>query len=202
MVTVGKMHDEIFMGKQQFAEMYFIKPKYMPKVWTPKENSFSSQMHGTLQNNTQPNGSEKNDMLTSGLTEEEKTELLNQFNAGQGKLSMEQWDDFLLSLVDLGLITNGTRLEALGFLVPIADDISGTGNGNSTYDTKLSEMLPLNMWDDDPVKWLEDMDFYLYKKILYAQQNHYGTGSLEQTREDLKKIAQIIDELLNDSKHF
>ncbi|MEY8322220.1 hypothetical protein AAK894_14300 [Lachnospiraceae bacterium 46-61] len=115
---------------------------------------------------------------------------------GKKEFSMEEWDDFLLELTDMGLITNGQRLEAMGHLIPIPDMESGSFT--VTYEQKsdpYDAYLP-NHWKGDPLDFIEKMDFYLYKQMLGAKLNHVGTTGIENTRKTYNKIADIVKEIL------
>jgi len=190
------MYNVTLVQNTPLGKGYIILPKYMPKKWEPKNSQFNTQ----LNHNSQSTGSTTtidNDVIKSNIIiEEHKQELLDKLNAGQGELSMEEWDDFLLELTDLGLITNGERLEAMGHLIPIAD--MKPGSFMVTYEEKSDpfEGYLLEYWNGNPLDYIQKMDFYLHKQMLGAKLNHVGKTGIENTRKTYSKIADIVKEIL------
>lgn len=191
--TNMNMYTMTLVKNNALGDGYIIEPKYMPKKWEPKQ--FIAQLN--LQSNA--SAAEANSII-----ETHKKELLDKLHAGQGDLSMEEWDDFLLQLTDMGLITNGQRMEAMGLLIPLPDLPNGITPSSTEcihwvsneeksdpYDAYL-----MNHWNGNPLDFLQDMDFYLHKQMLSANLNHLGTTSIEKTRKTYDKIAEIIKGIL------
>ena len=153
--------------------------KYHPKKYEPKSNQ-------------QSNNNESSSLNT--LSEEQKKELSAQLNSGQGNMSMEQWDDFLLSLVDFGLITNNDRMQALGLWTPtISQETLKIGSG---------PVSPIIMdrfnwqWTGDPLKWLDQLDFSFKKECMYLEVSGYSTKDMSYIKERVSIVADIIKELM------
>ena len=158
--------------------------------WQPKTSQVQSN-----QSKTNVNTNNKN-TVSSAIPDEQKKELLDKLHAGQGELSIEEWDDFLLQLTDLGLITNSQHLESMGFLIPIPDMKSGSCIVTYEQRSDLYDAYLLKHWEGNPLDFIEKMDFYLYKQMLGAKLNHVGTTGIEKTRETYRKISGIVQELL------
>lgn len=173
---------------------YIVAPKYMPKKWEAKNSQFNTQLNSNSQSNT---GATQNSTTTASITEEQKKILLDKLHAGQGELSIEEWDDFLLELTDMGLITNSQRLESMGCLIPLPDNV-GSGAHWVTYEQKADpyDIYLLENWEGKPLDFIQKMDFYLYKQMLGAQLNHLGTTSMENTRKTYQKVSDIVKEVL------
>ena len=152
--------------------------KYHPKKYEPKSNQ-------------QSNNNESSSLNT--LSEEQKKELSAQLNSGQGNMSMEQWDDFLLSLVDFGLITNNDRMQALGHgLMPISQEArEHGGSGLSAIKDRFSWQ-----WTGDPLNWLDQLDFSFKKECMYLEVGGYNTKDMSYIKERISNIADIIKELM------
>ena len=190
------MYNVTLMQDTPLGKGYVILPKYRPKKWEPKDSQFNTQLNYGSQS-TGSTTTIDNDVIKSNIIiEEHKQELLDKLHAGQGELSMEEWNDFLLELTDLGLITNGQRLEAMGYLIPLPD--MEPGSFMVTYEQKSDpyDAYLLNHWKGDPLDYLEKLDFYLYKQMLGAKLNHVGTTGIENTRKTYNKVADIVKELL------
>ena len=159
--------------------MQFVKPNFEPRKVEHKD--FGSQL----------TAGEAPSVKT--LTDEMKTSLQNRLRQGQGNLSLQEWDDFLADLEELGIISHDERFFANGTLHDIpADALSGKthfSHGNTSRSIA-------QMWDGDPLKWLDSMDVYMLKNQLYAGMNaQYASGGSGQ-REALQKVARIVRDIL------
>ena len=153
--------------------------KYHPKKYEPKSNQ-------------QSNNNESSSLNT--LSEEQKKELSAQLNSGQGNMSMEQWDDFLLSLVDFGLITNNDRMQALGCgsILMFEETLE---SDNIAAATALMDRFSWQ-WTGDPLKWLDQLDFSYKKQCMYLEVDGYSTKDVSCVKERVSNIADIIKELM------
>ena len=190
------MYNVTLVQDTPLGKGYIMLPKYMPKKWEPKDSQFHTQLNHGSQSTGDTTVADSDVIKSNMIIEERKQELLDKLHFGQSDLSMEEWDDFLLELTDMGLITNGQRLEAMGHLIPIPD--MEPGSFTVTYEQKsdpYDAYLPSN-WKGDPLDFIEKMDFYLYKQMLGAKLNHVGTIGIENTRKTYNKIADIVKEIL------
>ncbi len=165
------MYTATLVDRTPSADVYRMSPNYTPKKWEPKKPSFNTQLNGSTQS-----GANNNVVENGNITEAQKEEWRTKF-AGKKEFSMEKWDDFLLDLVDSNVITNGERLESMGLLIPIGDtkDIAlkpGQGTEIRNHYSSWDDSYPLSKWTGDPLKWVEDMDFYYYKQELNAKMDN------------------------------
>ena len=149
----------------------FIEARYKPKKYEPKSNS-------------QLNNNENSSLNT--LSKEQKKELTTKLNSGQGNMSMEEWDDFLLSLVDSGLINNNDRMQALGH---------GAISDNNAPGGILDDIFSWQ-WTGDPLKWLDQLDFSFKKECMYLEVGGYSTKDVSYIKERVSNVADIIKELM------
>lgn len=153
--------------------------KYHPKKYEPKSNQ-------------QSNNNENSSLNT--LSKEQKKELAAKLNSGQGNMSMEQWDDFLLSCIDFGLITNDERMQALGLWSPgISEEELKTGSGPAS--TILIDRFSWK-WNGNPLDWLDQLDFSFKKGCMYLEVDGYSTKDMSYVRERLSNVADIINDLI------
>ena len=189
------MYNVTFMQETPDSKGYMLTPKYTPKKWEPKNTSFNTQLNGSAPSNTNNNLAQN-----SNITEVQKKEWSTKF-AGKKELSMEEWDDFLLDLVDRNVIANSDRLEVMGFLIPIGDvkDINLEPNQgvevHNSCSTGWEDLYPLSKWTGDPFKWIEDMDFYYYKQELNAKMDNRDPECFQRVRRNFSKISDILKEI-------
>lgn len=183
--------DRIYSMYERTAtyETCFVRPNFVPRKagqdadktfqseWTENELSSASQSVAD----------------TGTLTVEQKESLLDRLHHGKGNLTLQEWDDFLADLVDLDLISNTDRMYANGFLADIPEDaLHGGVHVTVTYGASPDEFL----WEGDPVKWLNDIDLYLFKEGLYAEMDRKSTAGISNQKASCQKVAQILKEIL------
>ena len=127
------------------------------------------------------------------LTEEMKTALKNRLHHGQGNVSLQEWDDFLADLEEIGIISHDERFYANGVIRDIPEDAL---NGKTHFSSGNTSRSIAQMWDGDPLKWLNSMDVYMLKNQLYANMNcQYSSGCSGQ-RDAFQKVAQVVRDIL------
>lgn len=177
-------------------DLYLKCPEYMPRRFgrSGLNSGFTKQINQTT--NTSASAEPKVEHVESvdKLTSEQKDALIEKLHSGQGGLSKEDWDSFLLDLVDLGLIDNKERLHASGALLTLPDT-DQNGAWHSTVSTSSVRNF-FDVWNGDPLEWLEKADLYLMKKCKLAELAGNGCGSLFQQRKDCAKVFEILKSLL------
>ena len=162
---------------------YFVRPNFTPRKVEHKE-SFGGQA-AEAAGQGQPS--------SETLSAEQKSALRDKLNAGRGGLSLQEWDDFLADLEEMGVITHDERFFANGTLhdIPEAAQNGGThfASGNTTRDI-------MQMWKGNPLQWLDDMDLYALKNQLYANMGSRYTMGLSGQRDAYQKISQIVKDIL------
>jgi len=129
------------------------------------------------------------------LIKEYKNALKEKLNFGQGNMTLQEWDNFLADLVEMGVISNDERMSANGILREIPDEAikDGSYGFSSEHDVDLQFDL---LWKGDPVQWLNDMDLYMLKYGLYANmQGHYADNSRQ--RAAYNKLIEIVKDILD-----
>ena len=171
------------MEKSNGCACYFVRPDFVPRK-VEHEESFGGQVRGE-------SGQERPSVET--LSAEQKSLLRDKLTGGRGGLSLQEWDDFLADLEEMGVITHDERFFANGTLhdIPEAAQNGGTyfGSGSITRDT-------MQMWKGNPLQWLNDMDVYALKNQLYANMDSRYTMGLSGQRDAYQKISQILKGIL------
>ena len=127
------------------------------------------------------------------LSAELKNTLKSQLHNGQGNLSLQEWDDFLADLEEIGIISHDERFFANGTLRDIPESALNGGTHFSNGNTSQSIG---QMWNGDPLKWLNSMDVYMLQNQLFANMGcQYSSGCSSQ-RDALQKVAQVIRDIL------
>ncbi len=123
---------------------YFVLQNYTAPIHRDSSKSFWSRLAAT---SGKPAEEVPKRQVSSveELSEEERLALRHWLEKDGGKVSEENWDNFLADLVDIGLITNQERLNITGPLVPLCP-------GSMMQVNRL-----LDTWDGDPVSWLSQM---------------------------------------------
>ena len=188
------MYTATLVQKTPLGDGYIMSPNYTPKKWEAKKPSFNTQLNDSTQSATNNSVAEK-----GNITEAQKEEWRTKF-AGKKEFSMEEWDDFLLDLVDSNVITNGERLESMGLLIPIGnvnnlDLKSGQATEIRNHYSSWDDCYPLSKWTGDPFKWIEDMDFYYYKQELNAKMDNRDPECFQRVRRNFSKISDILKEI-------
>ena len=178
--TKYMVNTDLYKTTKYDGNCYFTGPEYQPKKYNPKSD---------LQSDNNKNSS------LNTLSEEQKKELTTKLNNGQSNMSMEEWDDFLLSLVDFGLITNSKRLEALGYTVVLPEDIL-TRPPNTRNSLSLIQNISNCQWNGNPLNWLDQLDFSYKKEYMYSEVCGYATKNMLNVRERISNISDIIKELM------
>lgn len=127
------------------------------------------------------------------LSDEEKNALKNRLHNGRGNLSLQEWDDFLADLEELGIISHDERFFANGSL----RDIPESALRGNTHSTSGSTSRSIGqMWNGDPLKWLDSMDVYMLQNQLYANMNCQYSSGYSGQRDAFQKVAQIVRDIL------
>ncbi|MBD5161228.1 MAG: hypothetical protein HDT14_04280 [Oscillibacter sp.] len=164
------------------CECYFVRPNFEPRK--VEHTTFDGQAaEAAVQ--ARP--------AAETLSPEQKSALREKLNHGRGGMSLQQWDDFLADLEELGVITHDERFTANGTLhdIPAAAQNGGThfSSGNTTKDL-------MQMWKGNPQQWLDDMDLYALKNQLYANIGKQTALGRSGQRDAYQKVAQIVKDIL------
>lgn len=125
------------------------------------------------------------------LTAAQKDVLLEKLHNGRGDLSKDEWDGFLLDLVDLGLITDIERLHTSGKFLALPDPDK---NGQVKFHTPVREVF--TDWPGDPLAWLDKMNLLLTQECKYAELEGRGNLGLFRQKDACAKVAQLVRALL------
>ena len=127
------------------------------------------------------------------LTEEMKTALKNRLHNGRGSVSLQEWDDFLADLEELGIISHDERFYANGTVRDIPEDAL---NGKTHFSNGNTNRSIAQMWDGDPLKWLNSMDVYMLQNQLYTNMNCQYSSGLSGQRDAFRRVAQVVRDIL------
>ena len=170
------------MEKSNGCTCYFVRPNFIPRQMEHQRESFGEQV---------PEGSAGSG--AERLTAEKKSELREKLKGGQGSMSLQEWDDFLAGLEELGVITHDERFFANGTLHDIPESARSGGthfaSGSAGHNT-------LQLWKGNPLQWLNDMDVYALKNQLYANMGSRYTMGLSGQRDAYQKVSQILKDIL------
>lgn len=165
-------------------DCYLVKPNFTPrKAGTAAE--------ATFENRNEP---ERCDTVST-LSAQEKTDLREKLNNGQGNLSLQEWDDFLADMVDLGLISNDERMYANGLMREIPKAAQSEGAHFSYHPVGHDDPVE-PVWTGDPLKWLNDMDVFMLKHELYANLEYRNTSGYSMQRAAYQKVSQLLRSIL------
>ena len=171
-------------------DCYLVKPNFTPrKAGAQAEDSFDNQLDET-----------KN--VASGktvhtLSPQEKSDLCKKLNNGQGGLSLQEWDDFLADMVDMGLISNDERMYANGLMREIPEAAQSNGAHFSYRPVGNLQVEPEYTWTGDPLKWLDDMDIFMLKNEMYANLECKNTFGYSAQRDAYMKVSQMLRDILS-----
>lgn len=128
------------------------------------------------------------------ISGEQKQAFQEKLKFGRGDLTLQEWDNFLADLVELGIISNDERMYTNGILREIPD--GSTNGGSYSFSSEHDPDIELDsFWQGDPVQWLNDMDLYMLKYGLYANmQGQYADNSRQ--RAAYHKLIQIVNDIL------
>ena len=124
-------------GCSNGCDVYRIQPGFTPRR---VESGFGSLLTAAA-----------NQRSADQLTAEQKEVLRKRLNNGQGVLTLQQWDDYLADLEELGMISHDDRFYANGILQQIPETTRGLSGAESVHDAKD------RYWNGDPLQWLRDM---------------------------------------------
>lgn len=157
-----------------------VKPNFEPRKCD--HGAFGGQLSG---NHEAPS--------VKTLSDEMKSTLKNRLHNGQGNLSLQEWDDFLADLEELGIISHDERFFANGTLHDIPQSAL---NGGTHFSSGNTARGIGDMWDGDPLKWLNNMDVHMLKNQLYANMNCQYSSGYSSQRDAFRKVAQIVRDIL------
>lgn len=169
--------------KSNGCECYFVRPNFVPRKVEHTE-TFCDQAPGVLDQ-------KRPGMET--LSAERKSALRDRLNNGRGGMSLQEWDDFLADLEEIGVITHDERFFANGSLRDIPEAAQNGGTHFSSGNTSRDMM---QMWRGNPLQWLDDMDLYALKNQLYANIGSRCTMGLSRQRDAYQKVTQIVKGIL------
>lgn len=175
----------IYSAPQQSGgcTMQFVKPNFNPRKVEHKD-TFGAQL---AESGNQEAPSVK------ALSDEMKNALKRRLHNGQGNLSLQEWDDFLADLEELGIISHDERFFANGTLRDIPESAL---NGETHFSNGNAARSIGQMWNGDPLKWLNSMDVYMLQNQLYANIGcQYSSGCSSQ-RDAFQKVVQVVRDIL------
>lgn len=121
------------------------------------------------------------------LSDSEMVYLAEKF--GDGNLNLENWDEFLFELQELGVISITERVTAGGFLVPCYD---GVGSGESFTVTAYG-----NRYQDDPLQYLRMMKEQSWEIALEKQRKGLDFQQVVQDSYDYGNVLSVLEEILS-----
>ena len=127
------------------------------------------------------------------LSAEMKNKLKGQLHNGQGNLSLQEWDDFLADLEEMGIISHDERFFANGTLHDIPEDAL---NGKTHFSHGSPSQSIGQTWNGNPLKWLDSMDVHMLKNQLYANMNCQYSSGYSSQRDAFQKVAQVVRDIL------
>lgn len=138
------------------GDFWFVRPNFTPRKVEHKD--FANQAADAAGNQKAP--------TVADLSAEVKSALKNRLHNGRGGLSLQEWDDFLADMEELGVITHDERFYANGTLCEIPEAVHKYGSiavdGNTHQDKA-------NIWKGDPLNYLDNMDVYMLKNQLVRE---------------------------------
>ena len=171
-------------------DCYLVKPDFTPR-------KAGAETKGSFENHIVETKSSANGAGVHSLSLQEKQGLYRKLHNGQGNLTLQEWDDFLADMVDIGLISNDERMYANGLMREIPEAAQSGGvlfSYTSAHDSPI-HLEP--MWTGDPLKWLDDMDIFMLKNELYANLECKNAFGFSAQRDAYKKVSQILNDLLS-----
>ena len=110
---------------------------------------------------------------------------------------MQEWDDFLADMVDMGLISNDERMYANGLMREIPEAAQSNGAHFSYQPVGNLQVEPEYTWTGDPLKWLDDMDIFMLKNEMYANLECKNTFGYSAQRDAYMKVSQMLRDILS-----
>jgi len=168
-----------------------VKPNFTPrKAGAASSGSFGEWVNGTKNAVTEQS--------VSSLSPQERADLCKKLNHGQGGLTLQEWDDFLADMVDMGLITNDERMYANGLMREIPEAAQNGGVHFSRYPAGIDpDIEPEQFWSGDPLKWLNNMDIFMLKNELYANLACKNAVGCSAQRNAYQNVSKILMEILS-----
>lgn len=167
------------------GSLYFVEPNFTPRKVDPEKIEAAKK--------------KEFDLKAAGKTGEEeysalkanKAQLLEKLNGGRGGMTLQEWDDFLADLVEMNIITDSERFYANGITrdVPGASLRPGGYTGPGSLEREWDQL-----WQGDPLQWLNDADIYMLKYQLYSNLDGYAISTGGQ-RAAYMKLIDIIKEI-------
>lgn len=127
------------------------------------------------------------------LSGEVKSAMRERLHNGRGGLSLQEWDDFLADMEEMGVITHDERFYANGSLCEIPEAVHKYGT--AFLDVKAPGRRA-DIWQGDPLRYLDNMDVYMLKNQLYANMGCNFDITLSSQRSAYQKVAQVVREIL------
>ena len=127
------------------------------------------------------------------LSAEVKSAMRERLHNGRGGLSLQEWDDFLADMEELGIITHDERFYANGTLCEIPEAVHKYGSAILDINVPGKKS---DIWKGDPLSYLDNMDVYMLKNQLYANMGCSYNIGLSGQRSAYQKVAQVVREIL------
>lgn len=164
---------------------YFVGPSFTPRKVDPEKIEAAKKKEFDLKAAGKAGEEEYNALKAN------KAQLLEKLNYGRGNMTLQEWDDFLADLVEMNIITDSERFYANGISrdVPEASMRPGGYTGPGGLEKEWDQL-----WQGDPVKWLNDADVYMLKYQLYGNLDGYAISTGGQ-RAAYMKLMDIIKEI-------
>lgn len=179
------MSKSMVIGNEVWTPMgdfWLVRANFTPRK---VEHTFAEEAAGAAGPQKRP--------TVSDLSAEVKTALKKRLHNGRGGLSLQEWDDFLADMEELGVITHDERFYANGSLCEIPEAVHKYG----------SALLDINVpgkksdiWKGDPLSYLDNMDVYMLKNQLYANMGCNYDITLSSQRSAYQHVAQVVREVL------
>lgn len=130
------------------------------------------------------------------LSAQWKDILRGRLHNGRGDLTLQEWDNFLADLVDLGLLTNDERFFANGIMSSLPDAARG-GEYTATWAGPRGSREALSdFWNGNPLDFLEQRERLLQLGGMTGQMDRMSAAGEGNERDAYRKVAQIVKDLL------
>lgn len=130
------------------------------------------------------------------LTQEEIDYFAEKY--GDGNMDLEQWDNFLYELQELGVISKSERVTAGGFLVPVYTDDSGSLESSMIVGSG-SAMENGYSYHNNPMNYLTQMKEKSWDLALKAQKEGFPTEEMVQDSFDYGTVLSVLENILGNA---
>ena len=172
--------------------VYCITPTYL----APKQKPVERDGFIGLINERMPKPEPGTFSSIDELSAEMKDALRSWFVDGWNHVTLEQWDNFLLDLVDLGLITNSERMHVNGMFV-VLPEAAADGRYHLQHTDGKNPLKLMDQWNGDPLHYLNALDIYQLRAQCNAALDGHGTKGIASQRTSCIKISNIVKQLFS-----